>query len=191
MSLPAKPSGTTTIRTNQARPISRATQFGFAVAATSALLVPTSFAYTTWSGAPASHIREVPRAPFAEYTSSNYADVNRQDLYEKEADPSNSVASLRAMSGLTADQLGRLFGVSRRSVQNWIAGGSMAANHEQRLSRITAVILSAGSTPEDRRRKLLSSQQGGESLFHQLARELRHEAVLQPPAFSARDLLEA
>lgn len=171
------------------RPVNRAVQLGFAVAVTSALLMP--LCPSPWSGAPPSQGRRSPSVSFADYTSSTYAGAEwSSNAPSDDGRTANSVADLRALSGLTADQIGRLFGVSRRSVQNWVAGTPMAATHEERLSRLTMVVAATGSSPEERRRKLLSSA-SGVSLFHQLVSELGEDAVLQPVAIPARDLLNA
>lgn len=85
------------------------------------------------------------------------------------ADLSALVASLKAESGLTADQLGRLMGVSRRSIHNWAAGSSIASVHEERLRELDSLISSLpGESPEERRSALLDSSQGP-SLFKQFA----------------------
>ena len=90
--------------------------------------------------------------------------------------PGESISELRALSGLTADQVGRLLGVSRRSVQNWIAGNAMAGLHEEQVSRLLSIVLALpGSTAEARRAALLDSSKG-ESLFHKLLAE-RTEAI--------------
>lgn len=102
----------------------------------------------------------------------------------------NSVAHLRELSNLTADQIARLFDVSRRSVQNWISGAQMAAPHEERLSHLTSVISAVGTSPEERRKKLLSSA-NGMSIFHQLIDELEDEVTLEPSSVSVRDRLLA
>lgn len=82
--------------------------------------------------------------------------------------PAEGISELRALSGLTADQVGRLLGVSRRSVQNWVAGNAMAVQHEEQVSRLLSVIQALpGSTANERRGALLDSSDG-ESLFHKL-----------------------
>jgi DNA-binding transcriptional regulator YiaG len=81
---------------------------------------------------------------------------------------SESISQLRALSGLTADQVGRLLGVSRRSVQNWVAGNAMAVQHQEQVSRLLSIVLGLpGSTADDRRGALLDSRYG-QSLFHKL-----------------------
>ena len=51
-----------------------------------------------------------------------------------------AIGELRRLSGLTWDQLGRLFKVSRRSLHFWASGKSMAASNEEHLQRILAVV---------------------------------------------------
>lgn len=101
-----------------------------------------------------------------------------------------TVSDLRAISGLTANQIGRLFGVSRRSVQNWVAGMSMAEQHQRRLDGLIDQIRRLGATPEERRQALLKSS-GGRSKFAQLAAEVQRDAVIQATALSARQQLGA
>jgi transcriptional regulator with XRE-family HTH domain len=101
--------------------------------------------------------------------------------------PSELIADLRMLSGLTTDQVGRLLGVSRRSVHNWLSGGAMAIQHAERVSEILALVNAlVGQTPEQRRAALLDSSQG-QSLFHQLLGQLKPDAQLQVVAVSARE----
>jgi hypothetical protein len=79
------------------------------------------------------------------------------------------VTFLKNDSGLTADQLGRLLGVSRRSVHNWAAGLPIAAVHEERLRSLFDLVHSLTAlTPEERKNQLLDSS-NGPSLFKQFA----------------------
>lgn len=91
----------------------------------------------------------------------------------REAEPlAELVRRLRNSSGLTWDQLARLFGVSRRALHLWASGGRMnAANHEQ-LARLLALIDALpGDTPEQRRAALLAPRRSGQSLFDELRGE--------------------
>ena len=82
---------------------------------------------------------------------------------------SSIVAALKIESGLTADQLGRLLGVSRRSIHNWAAGSAIASAHEEKLRELDSLIFSIpANTPEERRSLLLDSS-NGPSLFKQFA----------------------
>lgn len=75
-------------------------------------------------------------------------------------------------SGLTGEQLARLFGVSRRAVHLWASGGRMnAANHEW-LAHLTAVVDALpGHTSAQRRAALLAPREHGVSLFDRLRSE--------------------
>ena len=53
---------------------------------------------------------------------------------------SRSLAELRRLSGLTWDQLGNLFGVSRRAVHFWASGEPMTAAHELHLHKALDVV---------------------------------------------------
>lgn len=156
-----------------------------------AVLTLTSVAFAPaldmpWSSTPAADARQMPRASFDDVTAGIAANI--EVVTDAIPPVVGTVSGLRVVSGLTADQIARLFGVSRRTIQNWVAGGAMASGHEERLAHLYAVVLANGQTPEERRKKLLSSA-GGMSIFHQLIGELQRGAVLEPPAVSARDVL--
>ena len=53
---------------------------------------------------------------------------------------SDAIAELRRTSGLTWDQIGRLFGVSRRSVHFWASGKPMNVANEQHLLQVLDVV---------------------------------------------------
>jgi DNA-binding transcriptional regulator YiaG len=99
------------------------------------------------------------------------------------------IAEVRALTGLTTDQVGRLFGVSRRSVHNWINGNAMAPQHEERAAKILSIVqVLPGSTPAERRAALLDSSRGT-SLFHQLVTSRDEGVPLQVAGVSAKDRL--
>lgn len=82
------------------------------------------------------------------------------------------VGRLRNTSGLTWDQLARLFGVSRRALHLWASGGRMnAANYERLAHLLQAVDALPGFTPAQRRAALLAPGARGMSLFDQLRAE--------------------
>jgi DNA-binding CsgD family transcriptional regulator len=100
-----------------------------------------------------------------------------------------TVEQLRGLTGLSASQIGRLFGVSRRSVNNWLVGNPMAPHHQERLSELEETLMSvAGTTPEQRRAALLDSSRGT-SLFHQLVGQVREDAVIHAAPLAAREQL--
>lgn len=51
-----------------------------------------------------------------------------------------AIGELRRLSGLTWDQLARVFGVSRRSLHFWGSGKPMAPSNEEHLQRVLAVV---------------------------------------------------
>ena len=50
------------------------------------------------------------------------------------------IAELRRLSGLTWDQLARLFNLGRRSLHFWASGKPMAPSNEEHLQRLLAVV---------------------------------------------------
>jgi DNA-binding transcriptional regulator YiaG len=51
-----------------------------------------------------------------------------------------AIGALRRLTGLTWDQLARMFSVSRRSLHFWASGKPMAPSNEERLQRVLAVL---------------------------------------------------
>lgn len=87
------------------------------------------------------------------------------------ATPSGSaIGELRRMSGLTWDQLARLFNVSRRALHFWASGRSMAPSNEEHLQRLLAVVrkVDRGSASANRA-ILLGVREGGNLPFDLLA----------------------
>ena len=66
--------------------------------------------------------------------------------------PSVALLELRRLSGLTWDQLARLFGITRRSLHFWASGKPLTPAHEERLSRLLATVrrLDRGSAHANR-----------------------------------------
>jgi transcriptional regulator with XRE-family HTH domain len=128
------------------------------------------------------------------YSTNLSTGISPSDKFSVDArDSSNvsdfSVTMLRDLSGLTANQLGSLFGVSRRSINNWMAGAPMAPHHSARLQKLREVILQlTASTPIERKTELLDSSKGM-SLFHQLVSQIPSGAIIQGESVSARNQL--
>ncbi len=78
---------------------------------------------------------------------------------------------IHELSGLTWEQIARLFNVSRRSIHLWLAGGRLSSANELRLIELESMLSSWPGTAEDRRHQLLQSQISGRSWFD----ETRHE----------------
>jgi transcriptional regulator with XRE-family HTH domain len=66
--------------------------------------------------------------------------------------PSAALLELRRLSGLTWDQLARLFGITRRSLHFWASGKPLTLAHEERLQRLLATVrqLDRGSAHANR-----------------------------------------
>jgi DNA-binding transcriptional regulator YiaG len=83
--------------------------------------------------------------------------------------PGSLIKKLRSESGLTWDQLAKLFGVSRRSMHLWAGGGRMNSANVEQLSRLWGLIIALpGETPEARRAALLTPHGKSMSLFDEL-----------------------
>lgn len=64
-------------------------------------------------------------------------------------------------SGLTADQIGRAVGVTRRSIWDWSAGSAVPERYRERLESFDALVQSLpASTPQERLSLLLDSSNG-------------------------------
>lgn len=97
------------------------------------------------------------------------------------AQPSGAaIGELRRLSGLTWDQLARLFNVSRRSLHFWASGKAMSASNEEHLQRILAAVrrIDQGSAQANRA-LLLGVREDGSSFFDLLAAG-RYQHVVSP-----------
>lgn len=83
-----------------------------------------------------------------------------------------TIAELRRRSGLTWEQLARLFGVARRSVHFWASGKALNAANEERLGRMLAVVryIDRG-TAQATRAALMTAQNDGVIPFDLLAKD--------------------
>ena len=76
------------------------------------------------------------------------------------------VRDLWERSGLTWDQLARLFGVSRRAMHAWAAGARPNAYHQELLIELTQLMAQIDTgDPHRNRDQLLAPQPEGRSLF--------------------------
>lgn len=74
----------------------------------------------------------------------------------------SAILELRRLSGLTWEQIARLFGVDRRSLHFWANGKALSAGNEERLHRLLATLrrLDRGRASENRA-LLLQAHPGG------------------------------
>ena len=76
-----------------------------------------------------------------------------------------AISELRRISGLTWQQLGQLFEVSRRSVHFWASGKPQKAENEARLTNVLDVVRYADRGDAGSTRRALLNADGGPSPF--------------------------
>lgn len=104
-----------------------------------------------------------------------------------------AVISLHNLSGLTWDQLARLFGVSRRAAHLWASGGRMNSYHAERLNHILTVVrsLQTKSNQQELREILLAPGLDGRSLYETLLTERIASRGVNAPVFPPEQLMGA
>jgi len=87
-----------------------------------------------------------------------------------------AVSELRRISGLTWEQLGQLFAVSRRSVHFWASGKPLNAENEKRLLQVLDIVRTADRGDARSTRSALLDVRDGTSAFDLLVDERFDEA---------------
>jgi DNA-binding transcriptional regulator YiaG len=87
-----------------------------------------------------------------------------------------AVSELRRISGLTWEQLGQMFAVSRRSVHFWASGKPLNAENEKRLLQVLDIIRTADRGDARSTRSALLDVYDGTSAFDLLVTERFDEA---------------
>ena len=181
-------SGAALVRRERSVSAPFALAFGFAMATSSAVgaTLP-GVPFTTTAVMELSQVPTRDVSMLLDQTTSGLPRLDSAQSNEISASLAQRIAELRALTGLTTDQVGRLFGVSRRSVHNWINGNAMAPQHEERAAKILSIVHALpGATPTERRAALLDSTHGT-SLFHQLVASRGEGVPLQNAGVSARE----
>ncbi len=75
---------------------------------------------------------------------------------------------LHECSGLTWEQLGRMFGVSRRAVHLWANGGRMNSANAELLAELATLVRGLSGGPDERRALLLASKVDGSSAIDRI-----------------------
>lgn len=75
------------------------------------------------------------------------------------------LGKIHAESGLTWEQIAKLFTVSRRSVHLWLSGGRMSARNEEHLVALERFVSSINAAPDVRRHRILAVSVEGVSFF--------------------------
>jgi hypothetical protein len=132
------------------------------------------------------------------HTTSGYASEHKEDPH----DTVSAIFELRLLTGLTWDQLARLFRVARRSLHFWASGKALNAANEEQLYRTLAAIRAIDRGGASENRTLLFQEHQGQIPFDLLAagrydelvalvgsgpgRAQRRMAPLSPDAQAAR-----
>ena len=121
-------------------------------------------------------------SPAVEQTSTGRTDFSA---------PQAAIAELRRRSGLTWDQVARLFGVARRSVHFWASGIALSATNEERLGRLLAVIrlIDQGGARETRS-ALMTALGDGTIPFDLLVADKLDEVVARVELVTKRAIVE-
>lgn len=113
--------------------------------------------------------------PATHEEQTNAGKVVQQRERRRAAD---ALSELRHVSGLTWDQLARLFSVSRRAVHFWASGQPMSAEKEEKLHQALAVVEQIDrGTPEETRFAILAPGQDGRSPFALISEGFIKEAL--------------
>jgi DNA-binding transcriptional regulator YiaG len=103
-----------------------------------------------------------------------------------------SVRSLRQRSGLTWDELARIFGVTRRTLYNWSIGGQVSAANARAIADVIGSLheIDAGD-PRVTRSRLLAPTENGATLYAMLIQQRRRASHPSAPVYSPDQLLGA
>lgn len=113
----------------------------------SVIFVSGALAISGTSSAEPKRLWDTPYSRVADSTASTHGwgvpQMDAADLNGPVEEARRAISELRRISGLTWEQLGELFGVSRRSVHFWASGKPMNAANEERLLHVLAIMRKA------------------------------------------------
>lgn len=111
----------------------------------SVIIVSGALSIPGTSSAEPTKVWEAPYIHDADSTASGLGwELKEQHQNERESEATRiAIAELRRISGLTWEQLGQLFDVSRRSVHFWASGKPLNSTNEARLMRVLDVVRDA------------------------------------------------
>lgn len=174
---PAGSYGTRYTRTSAGGPIPRSGYRSPVAVTVAAVLTATAPQESTTAGT-----CELPR--IVERTSSGPVGQIRQVPAESTA---RAILEIRRRSGLTWEELGDLFDVSRRSVHHWASGKPVSAGNDRMIRRILAAVrrLDPGSPSGARAQLLAVDAVTGVSTFDSLKDGRFDEAMMRLEAVQA------
>lgn len=92
------------------------------------------------------------------------------------------LADLHQSSGLTWDQMARLFGVGRRAVHGWAMGATANQHHQALAAALAKRVRELDASPEQVKVALFAPRPGGSSIYTDLIRE---RAAMEGPPIQA------
>ena len=133
----------------------------------SVILVGGALSVSGTSSAEPTRVWEAPFVHEADATASGLGWANSTADSEAEV-TRRAISELRKISGLTWEQLGMLFDVSRRSVHFWASGKPLNAGNEARLMRVLDVVREADRGNARGTRAAMFQVTEGETAFDML-----------------------
>jgi len=144
----------------------------------SVILVSGALSVAGTSSAEPNRVWEQTYIPCYDATASGRGWVKRRGRATNQHDTTtrDAISELRRISGLTWEQLGTLFAVSRRSVHFWASGKPLNAENEQRLHQVLDILRTADRGDARSTRAALLDVHEGHSIFDLLIEERFDEA---------------
>lgn len=142
----------------------------------SVIVVSGALSVSGTSSAEPTRLWEAPYVHESEATASGVAWEKPADATADTESTRQAISELRRISGLTWEQLGELFDVSRRSVHFWASGKRLNAGNEQRLMEVLDVVRAAERGDPRSTRAALFEVQDGTTAFSLLAAQRFAEA---------------
>lgn len=140
------------------------------------IIVSGALSVSGTSSAEPARLWEAPYVHECEPTASGISCQHSSDVMDDAETTRRAISELRRISGLTWEQLGDLFDVSRRSVHFWASGKPLNAGNERRLMQILDVIRSADRGDARITRAALFEINDGVTAFALLTAERYEEA---------------
>lgn len=109
----------------------------------SVIVVSGALSINSTSSAEPARLWEAPYVHESEATASGIGWEQRANVADHSEAARQAIYELRRISGLTWEQVGELFNVSRRSVHFWASGKPLNAGNEQRLMQVRDVVRAA------------------------------------------------
>ena len=106
-----------------------------------------------------------------------YLETPHEVQNEAQNNTQKSINELRRLSGLTWEQLARLFNVSRRTLHFWASGQKINSLNEEKLNRLLGIVRYIDRGSASLNRDLLLQPNNNEKLPFDLLRDGRYQEV--------------